>query len=115
MAVSPERSHKSPAPARTGDQILTSLKQLEQFSKKLRKKLKLRFDLAAWQAKLVQKILDGHDVIFVAGTGRGKSIIWEAVAAMKEGKVVVVIVPLKSMQMDLVGSSLYEVQCCLES
>ena len=37
---------------------------------------KLGFNqLQPWQAKLTRKILDGNDVVFTAGVGRGKSTL----------------------------------------
>jgi hypothetical protein len=60
-----------------------------------------------WQLKLTVKVLEGHDVIGLAGTGRGKSLIFGmlAIAAALAGVqgVVIVICPLKSLQTDQVS------------
>ena len=61
-----------------------------------------------WQTKVTEKVLEGHDVIAIAGTGAGKSLIFAMLAiaaelASFEG-IVVVICPLKSLQKDQVGS-----------
>ena len=62
----------------------------------------------SWQTKVTEKVLEGHDVIAIAGTGAGKSLIFAmlAVAAELAGfeGIVVVICPLKSLQKDQVGS-----------
>ena len=50
----------------------------------------------------MEKVLEGHDAIVIAGTGAGKSLIFAmlAVAAALTGfdGVVIVICPLKSLQ-----------------
>ena len=62
----------------------------------------------SWQTKVTEKVLEGHDVIAIAGTGAGKSLIFAmlAIAAELAGfeGIVVVICPLKSLQKDQVGS-----------
>ncbi|PPR07244.1 hypothetical protein CVT26_012502 [Gymnopilus dilepis] len=59
-----------------------------------------------WQLKLTVKVLEGHDVIGLAGTGRGKSLIFAMLAiaaALADFKgVVIVICPLKSLENDQV-------------
>jgi len=54
----------------------------------------------SWQTKVTEKVLEGHDVITIAGTGAGKSLIFAmlAIAAELAGfeGIVVVICPLKS-------------------
>jgi superfamily II DNA/RNA helicase len=81
---------------------------LAQLRKELKKRLKLGFEPEPWQAMMVKKILEGHDAVYVAGTGRGKSLVWEGVAAMAKRRgrlflVVVVIEPLRSIQEDMVS------------
>ena len=62
----------------------------------------------SWQTKVTEKVLEGHDVIAIAGTGAGKSLIFAmlAIAAELAGfeGIVVVICPLKSLQKDQVRS-----------
>ncbi|ESK89672.1 atp-dependent dna helicase [Moniliophthora roreri MCA 2997] len=60
----------------------------------------------SWQLDAAIKILKGHDVIVVAGTGAGKSLIFAIVAiasaAVGFPGVVLVICPLKALQRDQV-------------
>jgi superfamily II DNA helicase RecQ len=57
-----------------------------------------------WQAHLIQRVLQGYDSIFCAGTGYGKSLIFEGIAALGgRGKVAIVISPLKALQKDQVN------------
>jgi len=79
---------------------------MEKLQQELKKQLSLPFPILDWQTKLVQKILEGSDILYLAGTGRGKSLVWEAAAAMlkPKGKLVVVIEPLKSIEEDMVSS-----------
>lgn len=56
-----------------------------------------------WQIHLIRRILQGYDSIFCAGTGYGKSLIFEALAVLGgPGKVVLVISPLKALERDQV-------------
>jgi len=61
----------------------------------------------SWQTKVAEKVLEGHDVIAVAGTGAGKSLIFAMLAIATElagcEGFVVVISPLKSLQKDQVS------------
>jgi ATP-dependent helicase YprA (DUF1998 family) len=54
------------------------------------------------------KILEGHDVIVLAGTGAGKSLMFAmvaiAAALVRFKGVVMVIYPLKALQLDQVSS-----------
>src|ERR1700676_4740055 len=71
-----------------------------------------RYTPRQWQVKVALKILEGHDVIVVAGTGAGKSLIFAMVAiaaALASFKgVVVVICPLKALQLDQVCGNLWK-------
>lgn len=56
-----------------------------------------------WQIHLMIRILRGYDSIFLAGTGYGKSLIFEAVAVLGgKKKVTIVICPLKALEADQV-------------
>ena len=61
----------------------------------------------SWQAKVTEKVLEGNDVIAIAGTGAGKSLIFAmlAIAAELAGfeGIIMVICPLKSLQKDQVS------------
>jgi superfamily II DNA helicase RecQ len=91
-------------PEKSTDGITRSAWSLDRLKDTLKKRLKLpeKFVVLDWQAVLIERILEGYDTIAVAGTGRGKSLIWEGFAAMKPKKTVVVIEPLKSVEEDMV-------------
>jgi ATP-dependent helicase YprA (DUF1998 family) len=56
-----------------------------------------------WQIHLIKRILQGYDSIFCAGTGYGKSLIFEALAVLGgPEKLVLVISPLKALERDQV-------------
>ncbi|TFK78511.1 hypothetical protein K466DRAFT_507205, partial [Polyporus arcularius HHB13444] len=59
-----------------------------------------------WQSKVAVKLLEGHDVIVVAGTGAGKLLIFGmlalASALVEFDGLVLVICPLKALQLDQV-------------
>ncbi|KAF8581877.1 hypothetical protein K439DRAFT_1299728, partial [Ramaria rubella] len=54
----------------------------------------------AWQRTLIHWIAQGYDCIFCAGTGYGKSLIFEGVAVFEQKKTYIVISPLKVLEMD---------------
>jgi superfamily II DNA helicase RecQ len=56
-----------------------------------------------WQVHLIRRILQGYDSIFCAGTGYGKSLIFEGLAVLGgTKKLVIVISPLKALERDQV-------------
>ncbi|KAI0317120.1 P-loop containing nucleoside triphosphate hydrolase protein, partial [Amylostereum chailletii] len=55
-----------------------------------------------WQAEMIHKVSSGYDTILVAGTGYGKSIVFEGLAGMDKKKNVIVISPLKALERDQV-------------
>ena len=60
-----------------------------------------------WQVKIMEKVLEGHDAIGLAGTGAGKSLVFAMLAIATEltgfNGLVIVICPLKSLQNDQVS------------
>ncbi|KAE9392473.1 P-loop containing nucleoside triphosphate hydrolase protein, partial [Gymnopus androsaceus JB14] len=59
-----------------------------------------------WQAHLISCVFGGYDAIFCAGTGYGKSLIFEGLAALGgKNKLVMVICPLKSLELDQAKSA----------
>ncbi|KAJ7670672.1 P-loop containing nucleoside triphosphate hydrolase protein [Mycena polygramma] len=59
-----------------------------------------------WQIYLISKILCGFDSAFLAGTGYGKSLIFEGLAVLGgKNKVVIVISPLKALERDQVDQA----------
>ena len=95
-SATPSRSQTWP---RIGRKISTET--LEDITKQI-----FGYSPREWQTKVVEKVLEGHDAIVIAGTGAGKSLIFAmlAVAAALAGfdGVVIVICPLKSLQKDQV-------------
>lgn len=73
-----------------------------QIKEKLIKKLKLNFLPDEWQAELISKVRQGYDSIFLAGTGYGKSLVIEGLAALGKGKAVIAICPIKALERDQV-------------
>lgn len=76
---------------------------LAQIKTKLIAKLGLDFVPDEWQIQLISKIRQGYDSAFCAGTGYGKSLIFEGLAGLGgKGKVVIVVSPLKALERDQV-------------
>jgi len=66
--------------------------------------LKLSYTPDDWQLHLVRWLLAGYDSILCAGTGYGKSLIFEALALLRgKGKLVIVISPLKVLERNQVS------------
>ncbi|KAJ7430828.1 hypothetical protein FB451DRAFT_1067653, partial [Mycena latifolia] len=64
-------------------------------------RLKLSRTPDDWQIHLIIRILKGYDSIFLAGTGYGKSLIFEAVAGRGDKKkFTVIICPLTALEAD---------------
>ena len=84
--------------------IKKSKRSIQEIKAEPKRILKLSFTPDEWQAHLIQRVQDGYDSIFCAGTGYGKSIIFEGIAALGgQRKVTIVISPLKSLQKDQVS------------
>jgi len=79
-------------------------RSIQALHKELKRILKLSFTPEEWQAHLIQRVQQGYDSIFCAGTGYGKSLVFEGIAALGgKRKVTIVISPLKSLQKDQVS------------
>jgi superfamily II DNA helicase RecQ len=53
--------------------------------------------LHPWQAHAIDKVLHGHDIMVSAGTGSGKSLVFQALAVTRPNAVVLVIAPLNAL------------------
>ena len=60
------------------------------------------FKLKQWQIQAMDMIRSGKDIVVVAGTGSGKSIVFQGMCLFREGAVVLVISPLLSLMEDQV-------------
>jgi len=79
-------------------------RSIQALREELKRILKLSFTPEEWQAHLIQRVQQGYDSIFCAGTGYGKSLVFEGIAALGgKRKVTIVISPLKSLQKDQVS------------
>lgn len=67
------------------------------------KKLGLEFKPDDWQLEAVSKAKQGYDIIICAGTGYGKSLVFEAFVVLLPGKVIIVISPLKALEEEQVS------------
>ncbi|CAD6909453.1 unnamed protein product [Tilletia controversa] len=56
-----------------------------------------------WQLEVICCLAAGWDVVLSAGTGRGKSLIWEIAAFLHPDKIFLVIVPLQAIEIDQVS------------
>jgi superfamily II DNA helicase RecQ len=95
------------APARNQNPgIKPAKRSIIEIREEVKKILKLSFTPEEWQAHLIQRVLQKYDSIFCAGTGYGKSLVFEGIAALGgQRKVTIVISPLKALQKDQVSAS----------
>lgn len=107
--ATPKRARARKVP---GTNPLLGIKRLpydvEHVRKTVKSRLKLAFDPEDWQCHLIYRRLEGYDSICIAGTGYGKSLIFEGLAAMQRDKVVIVISPLKALERDQVRAFLQD-------
>lgn len=71
----------------------------------MKERLKLDFEPEDWQCALVKNILQGKDAMFLAGTGYGKSLVYEGLVALEPKKMVINVCPLKALERDQVSLS----------
>ena len=99
----PRRRKLPDASGLQGTRPLSDRLQPSALGKRLKERLKLKFEPDAWQLELISRVLRGFDAILLAGTGYGKSLIFEGLAAVGGAKrVVLVISPLKALERDQV-------------
>ena len=60
-----------------------------------------------WQAHAMQALLEGNNVLVRAGTGSGKSLIFEAMTLSKPDAVVLVVSPIIALMNSQVYSLIY--------
>jgi superfamily II DNA or RNA helicase len=59
-------------------------------------------NLQMWQTHAVEALLKGNDVVVKAGTGMGKSVVFQAMALSRPEAIVLVVCPLISLMEDQV-------------
>ncbi len=80
----------------------------------LRTRFRLPYEPDDWQLHTIQWVLHGYDSIFCAGTGYGKSLVFQVLASLGgKGKLVMVISPLKALERDQVCSNALLSSICL--
>ena len=95
------RKHKVPSTAALRG-LKNHLESVEIMKAKITKRLKLPFEMDEWQAHMIHRIYQGYDSILIAGTGYGKSLIFQGLAAFDKKKMVLIISPLKALERDQV-------------
>ncbi len=86
-----------------GTKDLTARLQPAALRTRLKSALKLTFEPDPWQLELISRVLRGFDTIVCAGTGYGKSLIFEGLAVLGgKNAAVIVISPLKALEQDQV-------------
>jgi ATP-dependent DNA helicase RecQ len=81
---------------------------LDDTTASLRSQIKQRFtldEIRGWQARAIQALLKGKDVLIKAGTGMGKSLVFQGMALSKLKAIVLVISPLIALMEDQVSIS----------
>ncbi|KAJ7231371.1 hypothetical protein C8J57DRAFT_1533784 [Mycena rebaudengoi] len=107
------RKHTAPRSTRLRD-IKEWKFTLEETRQQIIHKLKLTYVPDDWQIHLIIRILRGFDSIFLAGTGYGKSLIFEAVAALGgKKKVTIVVCPLKALEANQVKQATERINAIL--
>ena len=97
----PRKRKSPPSDCLLGIKVLKET--LEDLKIRTRERLGLGFDLDNWQAELIRRLRQGYDSLLVAGTGYGKSVIFEGLAALNKAKIVIVVCPLKALERDQVS------------
>ena len=62
--------------------------------------------LRPWQAHAIDSLLSGNDVVVTAGTGSGKSLVFQSLALAQPDAVVLVVAPLNALMENQVHSEL---------
>ncbi|TFK58839.1 hypothetical protein BDN72DRAFT_949527 [Pluteus cervinus] len=75
---------------------------VEETRKAVTKLLELDFTMDDWQAQMIHRVEQGYDSILIAGTGYGKSLVFQGLAALNKKKALLVIAPLKALERDQV-------------
>ena len=59
--------------------------------------------LRNWQGQVMKSIWDGNDVLVRAGTGYGKSLLFQSLAELRDESIVLVIVPILALMEEQVN------------
>jgi ATP-dependent DNA helicase RecQ len=66
-------------------------------------KEKLGYDLKDWQRSETDKLLSGKDVLLLAPTGGGKSLLFYLYAHVRPRDIIIVVSPLKMLEKNMVS------------
>lgn len=73
---------------------------------RLKKALKLTFEPDDWQVELISRLMRGFDGILCAGTGYGKTLVFEGLAVLGgRNQVVLIVSPLNPLEREQVSTS----------
>lgn len=81
------RKHKTPSSAALQG-LNNRSETVKDVKERVTKRLKLYFAMDDWQAQMIHRIRQGYDSILIAGTGYGKSLIFQGLAALDLRKTV---------------------------
>ncbi|PPR02589.1 hypothetical protein CVT24_002161 [Panaeolus cyanescens] len=109
----PKRPSETDSPRRRKEPFSLALRGLRNDRKEtvqdirriVTKKLQLTFQMDEWQVHLIHKIRMRYDSILLAGTGYGKSLIFQGLAVMDPHATVIVVSPLKALERDQVAEA----------
>ena len=62
--------------------------------------------LRPWQAYAIDSLLSGNDIVITAGTGSGKSLVFQSIALGRPDAVVLIVAPLNGIMDNQVSSEL---------
>ena len=71
---------------------------------------RFNIELRDWQAHAIDSLLSGNDIVLTAGTGSGKSLVFQALALAHPETVVLILAPLNALMANQVLSECNELE-----